>query len=88
MALGFCMCCAELMTIVPQGQKWGSREINWAPGHHTMTVHRGTDDQPCGKRVYEFDVEGTSRYECVECGTVFQLDVTHEKCPGSHVVIR
>lgn len=83
MALGWCMECDTLRTIRPGEQKWGSREVNWYPVPHWLTVHT-----KCGSPVTERDNTLLIRDECSKCGRVSGDEVHELPCPGHKRAIR
>lgn len=89
MALGYCNECRTLRSIVSLGQKWGSRECEWAPIPHTvLDRHEG-----CDGRVAEVDVhEGHELHgilACDACLAIVDRDALLEReCRGAGRPIR
>lgn len=91
MALGWCMECAQLKPIQTVGQKWGSRECEWAPVPHDVETHVA-----CGSLVTWIEAKtakGNTYWQpvCAKCGP---LDaglsglMVSKPCPGSLRPIR
>lgn len=99
MPLGYCMKCEQLKPIVKLGQKWGSRECEWAPIHHNRPDRhvRVVDEKfvECGtvewSEINNEDYTGPQWVAtCSQCGVVPEREVvpTDDECPGSRKPIR
>jgi hypothetical protein len=90
MPLGYCIECETLRTIVSLGQKWGSRECEWAPIEHPEPPrHRG-----CGGLI-EQTGDGPGDFACGSCGGndlgliwFDEVEWGDSHCPGSGKPIR
>lgn len=89
MALGWCMKCETLRTIVKLALKLGSRECEWGPIEHDVPdTHR-----TCGGAIVESDSAsgGTPRYWCERCESFvgqFSRVIGVGRCLGSRKPIR